>query len=83
MSIALGWARRHAEAFRRLRTATVARGWNRDTHMTAFKLAYTWLALRLRWGTFGAPADRVGACLDCLDAIRTLCDRAVARSWTG
>ncbi|MBI2528738.1 MAG: hypothetical protein HYV93_22485 [Candidatus Rokubacteria bacterium] len=51
--------------------------------MTAFKLAYTWLALRLRWGTFGAPADRVGACLDCLDAIRTLCDRAVARSWTG
>ena len=82
MLITLGWARRHAEAFRRLRTATVAWGWNHDTHMTAFKLAYTCLAPRLLGRTFRAPADRLEAYLDCLDAIRTLCDRGLERSRT-
>ncbi len=80
MLITLGWAGRHAEAFHRLGAATVAWGWSHDTHMTAAKLAYTWLAPRLLGRTFRAPADQLEAYIDCLDAIRTLCNRGLGGS---
>jgi glycosyltransferase involved in cell wall biosynthesis len=74
MLITLGWADRHGEALRRLLRATIDWGWTTDTHMTAAKLAYTWLAPRLLHRTFDAPEDLLDAYIACLDRIRGLCD---------
>jgi glycosyltransferase involved in cell wall biosynthesis len=78
MLITLGWADRHGDAFRRLARATSAWGWTPDTHMTAAKLAYTWLAPRLLGRTFDAPADQLDDYIACLDRVRALCDQGIA-----
>ncbi len=77
MLITLGWADRHGDAFRRLSRATSDWGWTPDTHMTAAKLAYTWLAPRLLGRTFDAPADQLDAYIACLDRVRALCDQEI------
>jgi glycosyltransferase involved in cell wall biosynthesis len=83
MLITLGWADRHAEALRRLGSATLEWGWTPDTHMSAAKLAYTWLIPRLVHRAFHAPADELGAYIACLDAIRGLCNDGLRRERAG
>jgi glycosyltransferase involved in cell wall biosynthesis len=71
---ALGWAKRHREAYTRLLATCHRWGWRKDTIEMFAKITYTWLAPHLLGKKFIVQYEKVDEYIRLLDEISRLCD---------